>query len=77
MVVKVVGHERVSGTSKKTGKPFDFYKVYVEYERQGVSGVCSDSLILQAASYPVPPLIGVDYNVDRDFNGYLISFTEA
>lgn len=76
MLVEVLGYERISGTSKKTGKPFDFFKAYLQYKRSGVAGYATDALILQADKFP-EPIVGSIYDVDRDFNGYLISFEEC
>lgn len=77
MVVKVVGHRRVCGTSKKNGNPFDFWEVFIEHPQLGVSGIVAENVTLNVSDFPVPPVIGADYNLDRDAKGYLIQFCEV
>ena len=77
MIVKVLGYERIFGSaSKKTGKPFDFYKVHYSCIDRRVTGEAVSTLILQAAEYPAP-LIGCNYDAQFNQSGFLIDFVEA
>ena len=39
MKVTVIGKERISGVSRKTGKPFDSCVAHVAYKKNGVDGM--------------------------------------
>ena len=75
MKVTVIGKEYVSGTSKKTGKPFAANVVHVSQKKMGVEGFAADSIWLDPASYPLPDIqVGKTYDVDRDGRGFICGF---
>ena len=75
MKIKVIGKAHLNGTSKKTGKPYDFIRVYYNGPAFGVEGVaaCTLSLDPQQCSYD-RVAIGGEYNVEFDSRGYLVEF---
>ena len=75
MKVMVIGKEYISGTSKKTGKPFEANLVHVSYKKNGVEGQAVEGIFLDPNTYPLSGIqVGKVYNVDRDNRGYLVSF---
>lgn len=78
MKVNVIGKEFVSGTSKKTGKPFSANVVHVSQKKNGVEGLAVDSIWLDPLSYPLPDIqVGKVYDVDRDGRGFICGFDLA
>ena len=78
MKVVVIGKEYVSGTSKKTGKPFEANLAYVSYKKMGVEGQAVEAIFLDPNTYPLGAIqVGKTYNVDRDSRGFLVSFDLA
>lgn len=77
MRVHVLGKQFVKGTSKKTGKEFAANVVDVCFVRDGVEGYATDRIWLNPDKYPLSEIaLDKDYNVDRDFRGFLIGFTK-
>ena len=75
MKVTVVGKRHLSGTSRKTGNPFNNSVVYVTCPQSGVDDLTVDSLWLDANQYPIDTIkIGSTYDVDRDARGYIVGF---
>lgn len=78
MKVVVLGKEHASGTSKKTGNPFDNTVVHVSFKKNRCEGQGVDSIWLDAKAYPVESIqIGKSYDVDRDSRGYVVGFDLA
>lgn len=78
MKVVVIGKEYVSGTSRKTGKPFEANVAHVAFKKMGVDGQSVDSIWLDPATYPLSGIaVGKTYEVDRDARGFLLSFEQA
>lgn len=78
MKVTVVGKEYVSGTSKKTGKPFEANVVHVTFKKMHCEGSSVDSIWLDPNTYPLSGIqVGKTYDVDRDQRGFLLSFELA
>ena len=40
MTCQIIGYTHLKGTSKKTGEPYDFYKVSTKFEISGYNGEC-------------------------------------
>ena len=77
MRVHVLGKQFVSGKSKKTGKDFAANVVDVCYQRDGVEGYSTDRIWLDPDKYPLDSIqLDKDYNVDRDFRGFILGFTK-
>ena len=78
MKVTVIGKEYISGTSKKTGRPFEANLVHVSYKKNGVEGQAVEGIFLDPNTYPLSDIqVGKVYNVDRDNRGYLVAFDLA
>lgn len=78
MKVVVIGKEYISGTSKKSGKPFEANLVHVSYKKNGVEGQAVEGIFLDPNTYPLSGIqVGKTYDVDRDSHGYPISFDLA
>lgn len=75
MKVTLVGKSSVSGTSRKTGNPYNCTVAHITFKKNGVDGVAADAVWLDAASYPASALkVGSTYDIDRDSRGYPIAF---
>ena len=53
MRIKVIGKARLSGTSKKTGKPYDFVQIHYTGKARGVDGLAAITLSLDPRDYPL------------------------
>jgi len=78
MKVNVLGKEYVHGTSHKTGKDFAANVVHISHKKNGVEGVCVESVWLDSDGYPLSDIrVGSVYDLDRDSRGFVIDFTLA
>lgn len=78
MKVTVIGKEHVSGTSKKTGKPFSATVVHTSYKRNRVDGLAVEAVWLDDVTYPVESVkVGSVYDLDRDSRGFVCGFEPA
>ena len=76
MKIKVIGKAHLEGTSKKTGKPYNFNQVHYTGKAYGVEGLAAKTLMLDPVSYPIIAIqVGVDYNVEFDDRGYVVDFS--
>lgn len=76
MKIKVIGKAHLSGTAKKTGKPYDFVQVHYNGKARGVDGLAAMTLALNPKEHPLESItVGADYNVDFDNRGYPVEFT--
>jgi len=76
MKIKVVGKARLTGTSKKTGNPYDFIQVHYLGRARGVIGDAALTLSLDPDLYPYEKIsIPSDANVEFDQRGYPVEFT--
>lgn len=78
MKVHVIGKEFKSGVSKKSGNPYEFSVVYLAFPKLGVDGyaVGEVSLNSQVCAYGSIKM-DKDYDLQRDFQGRIIGFTEV
>lgn len=75
MKIKVYGKAHLSGTSKKTGNPYDLTVIHYLGKSRGVEGLAAQTLMLDAKEYPVGSiLLNQDYNVEFDNRGYPVEF---
>lgn len=76
MKVLVMGKEKLKGTSKKTGQPFDATLVHVTYVKKGCEGKACDSIFVSSDICDFSDII-VDgiYHADYDSRGYMVGFT--
>lgn len=76
MKIKVIGKAHLEGTSKKTGKPYNFNQVHYNGKALGVDGLAAKTLMLDPVSYPIVTIqVGADYNVEFDDRGYVVDFS--
>lgn len=75
MKVKIVGKQHMKGTSKKSGTPYDFYALYCLGKSSRVEGqICITVNVRPEDSPYADAVVGSDYNLEYDQNGYLADF---
>lgn len=75
MKIKVIGKAHLKGTSKKTGKDYDFIQVHYNGRARDVDGLAALTLSLDPREYPFADVVvGGDYNVEFDNRGYIVEF---
>lgn len=75
MKIKVIGKAHLSGTSKRTGKDYDFIQVHYNGKARGVEGMAALTLTLDPKEYPLASIgVGSEYNVEFDNRGYIQEF---
>lgn len=75
MKIQVIGKAHLEGTSKKTGKPYNFNTVYYNGPDRGVEGLASLSLSLDPSMVPYNTIVvGDTYEVEFGPRGYIVSF---
>lgn len=76
MKIKVIGKAHLEGTSKKTGKPYNFNQLHYVGKAQGVEGDAALTMSLDPAFYSYAAIIvGGEYDVEFGPRGHVISFT--
>lgn len=75
MIINVIGKRHCSGTSKKSGKPFDFSEVYYIGGQRNIEGLAGLSFTVDPSVLSYPEIVvGADYNAEFGPGGYLVSF---
>lgn len=75
MIINVIGKRHCSGTSKKSGKPFDFSEVYYIGEQRNIEGKAGLSFTVDPSVLSYPEIVvGADYIAEFGPGGYLVSF---
>lgn len=75
MKIKVLGKGNFCGVSKKTGKEYNFNQIHFLGKARGIEGQAAKTLTLSPADYPLDSIvIGKDYDVEFDENGYIVEF---
>ncbi len=75
MIIKVIGKQHRAGTSKKTGKPYDFSEVYFLGEDRWVEGQVGQSCIVDPSQVPFAQIVvGGEYVAEFGPGGSLVSF---
>ena len=75
MKMKVIGKAHLKGTSKKTGKPYDFIQVHYNGPARGVEGLAALTVNLDPAYTPFADVVvGCEYNLEFDNRGYPVTF---
>lgn len=78
MRIKVIGKQNRNGTSKKTGKPYNFNVVHYVGKSAFVIGEAALTLNLDPEEYPIDSIIvGANYDVDFDGSGYVVDFRKV
>ena len=75
MRIKVLGKAHLEGTSKRTGKDYNFHQVHYLGAARGVEGQAAQTLSLDPGQVSYSSIIiGEDYNVAFDNRGYPVVF---
>lgn len=75
MKVTVIGKEMMSGTSKKTGQPYEATIAHVQYKKSKCEGFAVDNVWIDSSLCPAYDIeVGSNYDLDRDGRGFIISF---
>lgn len=75
MIIKVIGKQHRAGTSKKTGKPYDFSEVYFLGENRYVEGQIGMSCTVDPSQVPFSQIVlGAEYVAEFGPSGYLETF---
>lgn len=75
MKIRVIGKAHLQGTSKRTGKDYNFIQVHYTGPARGVFGEAALTLMLDPAQVQFDSiLVPADYNVEFDNHGYPVSF---
>ena len=76
MKIKVYGKAHLSGTAKKTGRPYDFIQIHYLGKAFGVEGLAATTLSLDPKQYDYGSIqVNADYDVEFDNRGYPYIFT--
>ena len=75
MKIKVYGKAHMEGTSKRTGKPYNFNQIHYLAPARGVEGLAAQTVSLDPALYPFSSIaLNGEYNVEFDNRGYPVDF---
>lgn len=75
MIINVIGKRHCSGTSKKSGKPFDFSEVFYIGTLRNIEGLAGLSFTVDPSVLSFSEIVvGADYNAEFGPGGYLVSF---
>lgn len=75
MIINVIGKRHCFGTSKKSGKPFDFSEVFFIGHQRNVEGQVGLSFTVDSSVISYSEIVvGADYNAEFGPGGYLVSF---
>ena len=75
MIINVIGKRHLSGTSKKSGKPFDFSEVFYIGTQRNIEGQAGLSFTVDPSVLSFPEIVvGADYNAEFGPGGYLVRF---
>lgn len=72
MKVKVIGKSHLEGSSKKSGKPYDFIQANYNGRARGVEGLAALTLSLDPKDYLFADVVvGAEYNAELDNRSYI------
>lgn len=75
MKIHIEGKAHLEGTSKRTGKDFNFNQVHYLAPARGVEGLAAKTLNLDPFMYPISGIqVGATYDVEFDDRGYVVAF---
>jgi len=78
MKIRVIGKAHFLGTSKRTGKSYDFIQVHYNGPARDVVGLAAMTLSLDPAMVDYHNImVPGDYNVEFDNRGYPVAFAPA
>jgi hypothetical protein len=75
MRITVVGKAHLEGTSKKTGRDYNFNQVHFLGPARGVEGQAAQTISLDPQIVPYPSIeVGAAYNAEFDPRGNCVAF---
>ncbi len=75
MRIKVLGKAHREGTSKKTGREYNFNEIHYLGAARGVEGQAALTQTLDSAQHPYGNIkVGEDYKIEFDNRGYPVVF---
>lgn len=75
MKIRVIGKAHLKGTSKRTGKPYDFIQAHYNGPARDVVGLAALTVNLDPAMVNFDSIVVPgDYNVEFDNRGYPVEF---
>lgn len=78
MKIMIEGKAHLEGTSRRTGKDFNFNQIHYLAPARGVEGVAAKTLGLDPIAYPYASIkVGEVYDVEFDERGYVVAFVPA
>lgn len=78
MIVKIEGKARRSGTSRKTGNPYDIGFIYFLAPQRGVEGLASFEKLVDPEEINLDKvLVGQHYELEMDLNGSIVGLHPA
>ena len=73
MKIMIEGKAHLEGTSKKTGKDYNFNQIHYLAPARGVEGLAAKTLSLDPMAYPIGSIrVGETYDVEFDERGYVV-----
>ena len=75
MTIKVYGKAHLEGTSRRTGRDYNFNQVHYLGKERGVEGLAALTLSLDPIAYPIGSIeVGAEYEVEFNNRGFVVSF---
>lgn len=76
MKIKVIGKSHLEGTSRKTGRPYNFNQLHFTAPARGVEGVAAQVVSYDPAIFPLDRVeVGKSYELDLDLRGYVTAIS--
>ena len=74
MKIMVEGKAHLEGTSKRTGKDYNFNQIHYLAPARGVEGLAAQTISVDPKMYPIETIrVGSTYDVEFDRNGYVVA----
>lgn len=78
MKIMVEGKAHLEGTSKRTGRDYNFNQIHYLAPARGVDGLAAQTINLDPKLYPFEAIhVGETYDVEFDRNGFVVAFEPA
>lgn len=77
MKVRLVGKERRTGVSKKTGKTYDFVVIHYIAPARGVIGEAAQTVIIDPGLFPFENIAPGMFDLEFDNRGNVLALTAA
>lgn len=76
MRITVIGKAHLEGTSKKTGRDYNFYQIHFTGPARGVEGLAAQTISIDPTVVPYTSIeVNAPYDAQFDHRGYCIEFT--